>query len=216
MHFYRCKSTLDSLKSFFNAFKRKQLLGAPDFTPPVPSLSIRAPFYRFLNLLNATQKSHKRHYPKKDFHTWELNSKPPTQKSLLHWKQNKHFLWSCRGRTASWFILTGSTAPFEISTTLTIWSFFFGKLRSVVCDFSTFISTAICESSRSPFSRLQEKYWIKFQEFESWLSSKGQRISSKTSPKPERVVRIKINLSFVNIMNVISVTSDDNWVRASS
>ena len=38
------------------------------------------------------------------------------------------------------------------------------------------------------------------------LSSKGQRISSKTSPKPERVVRIKIILSFVDIMNVMFLT----------
>ena len=30
MYFYRSKSTLYSLKSFFNAFRRKQSLGAPD------------------------------------------------------------------------------------------------------------------------------------------------------------------------------------------
>ena len=153
-----------------------------------------------------------------------MNSKPPAQKSLLHWKQTNILcghaeINQCFHSKASWFILT-------CRINCTIWNFnhitpfgaCFGKLRSVLYDFTTFISTAICESSRSPFSRLQEKYWIEFQEFESsgQLSSKGQRISSKTSPKPERVVRIKVILSFVDIMNVILVTSYDNWVWASS
>ena len=200
----------------YSGFKRKPSPGAPDFTPSSPpSLSVLH-FTGIYNLPNVTWKGKKW---KNDFHTWELNSTPPAQKSLLHWKQNKLNMVmprsTCFHSEASWFILTGSTVPFEISTTLTSGAFF-GKLHSAVCDFRTFISTAICESSRSPFSRLQEKYWIKFQEFESRPSSKGQRISSKTAPKPERVVRNKIVLSFVDKMNVIFVTSYDNWVWASS
>ena len=31
MHFQRSKSTVDSLKRVFNVFRRKPLLGAPDF-----------------------------------------------------------------------------------------------------------------------------------------------------------------------------------------
>ena len=129
---------------------------------------------------------------------------------------------TCFHSKASSFIHTGWNLKWY--SYCTIWDFnlinhvelFWQIALSATCDFNAFISTAICESSRSPFSRLQEKYWIKFQEFESWLSSKGQRISSKTSPKPERVVRIKIILSFVDITNVMFVTSYDNWVWASS
>ena len=93
--------------------------------PPALPRSISAPFYRYLNLLNAKQMGKKL---KKDFHTWELNSKRPTQKSLLHWKQNKLNMVmprsTCFRSEASWFILTGSTVSFEFSTTLTIWSLF--------------------------------------------------------------------------------------------
>ena len=34
MYFERSKSSLDSLKSVFNAFTRKPLLGAPDISAP--------------------------------------------------------------------------------------------------------------------------------------------------------------------------------------
>ena len=113
-------------------FKRKPLLGAPDFTPPsppLPSLSIGAPFYRYLNLLNAIQKGKKsiKGFPRLGI---ELKTSRTEILAPIKTKQTFYVVMprsTCFHSKASSFIHTGSTVPFEISTTLTIWNLF-GKL----------------------------------------------------------------------------------------
>ena len=97
--------------------------------PPLPSLSIGAPFYRYLNLLNAIQKGKKliKGFPHLGI---ELKTSRTEILAPIKTKQTFYVVMprsTCLHSKASSFIHTGSTVPFEISTTLTIWNLF-GKL----------------------------------------------------------------------------------------
>ena len=128
------------------------MLGASDFTPlnSPPSLSVlhfTGIFKPIFN--NAIQKGKK---SKKGFPHLGIKLKTSRTEILAPLKTEqavyvvmpRSTCFHSRANLVNWFILTGSTVTFEISTTLHhLIVVFFGKLCSALCDFSTFISTAI-------------------------------------------------------------------------
>ena len=110
------------------------MLGAPVILLPT---SISAPFYRYLNLLNAMQKGKK---SKKAFPHLGIELKTSRTKILAPTKTEQTFYVvmprsTCFHSKASSFIHTGSTVPFEISNLINHVELFWQIALSATCDF---------------------------------------------------------------------------------